>query len=75
MTGGADMWIRRTTIWCVGLPGATVQFVLMPEQPSLRSVHRRPPGFPVSASVAPDPDVTAAVHPVLPGSHMAPRSS
>jgi len=64
MTGGGghvdqadDDWVRRTA-W--GLP---VQFVLMPEQPSLRLVHRRLPGFPVPGSVAPDLDVTAACIP------------
>jgi hypothetical protein len=64
MTGGGghvdqadDYWVRRTA-W--GLP---VQFVLMPEQPSLRLVHRRLPGFPVPGSVAPDLDVTAACIP------------
>ena len=61
MTGGGghvdqadDDWVSRTA-W--GLP---VRVVLLPEQPSLRLVHRRPPGFPVPGSVAPDLDVTAA---------------
>jgi hypothetical protein len=61
MTGGGghvdqadDGWVRRPA-W--GLP---VRVVPMPEQASLRPVHRRPPGFRVPGSVAPDFDVTAA---------------
>jgi len=46
-----DDWMRRTA-W--GLPARVVR---MPEQPSLRPMHRRPPGFPVPGSVAPDLDV------------------
>ena len=55
------MWTRRTTTGCVGLPGGyPVRVVPMPEQPSLGPVRRRPPGFPVPESVAPDLDVTAS---------------
>jgi hypothetical protein len=35
-----DDWVCRTA------RGLAVQFVLMPEQPSLRPLHRRPPGSP-----------------------------